>query len=226
MSANSAKSLRRILGIPLTLSFAEFGALDVGAAGTAEANKAIVLGASKDIATITSATITTLTTTTVNASGTVTFGTLGTTGIGGKQSGVTGTALTKNADAAYANVVGLSATLVAGATYRFRAVLPSTVASGTGGIKYAFKYTTATLTSIEATAKGYTASAVAVQHTTTTTDQADLFTQAAVVLLTEIEGTLVVNAAGTLNIQMAQNTSNASNTVALVGGTLEFTRIA
>lgn len=166
------------------------------------------------------------TTLTINDPGASTASILTDKGVGGRMTTRTSSALTKNANTTYADVTGLSATLQAGATYRFRAVLPSTVASGTGGIKYCFKYTTATLTSMESTAKGYTASAVAVQHTTSTTDQADLFTQAAVVILTEIEGTMVVNAAGTLNIQMAQNTSNASDTVALVGGTLEFTRIA
>lgn len=137
----------------------------------------------------------------------------------------TSAAVTKNANVTYANVTGLSATVVAG-TYRFRCVLPSTVASGTGGIKYAFNYTTTALTSIEATGIGYTASAVAVQHTTTTTTQTDLFTQAAVVIMTILEGTMVVSTGGTIDVQMAQNTSNASDTVALVGGTMEFVRIA
>lgn len=49
------------------LSITELGYLDTVTAGTATASKAVVLGASKDIATITSATITTLTTTTTNA---------------------------------------------------------------------------------------------------------------------------------------------------------------
>jgi len=46
-------------------------------------------------------------------------------------------------------------------------------------MKLAFKYSTATLTSLEATAQGFTASATATQHTTTATDQATLFTQLA-----------------------------------------------
>lgn len=133
--------------------------------------------------------------------------------------------VTANATVTYANVTGLSFTVVPG-TYRFRCVLPSTVASGTGGIKYAFNYTTTALSSIEATALGYTASAVAVQHTTTTTTQTDLFTQAAVVIMTLIEGTMVVTTGGTIDVQVAQNTSNASNTIALIGGSAEFVRIA
>lgn len=137
----------------------------------------------------------------------------------------TSAAVTANATTTYANVTGLSFTVVPG-TYKFSLMLPSTVASGTGGIKYAFNYTGTVLSSIEATAQGFTASAVAVQHTTTTTTQTDLFTQAAVVIFTEIEGTMVVTTGGTVDVQMAQNTSNASNTVALVGGTLQMTRIS
>lgn len=124
-----------------------------------------------------------------------------------------------------ANVTGLTAqSLVAGATYRFRCVLPGT-ADGTGGIKYAFKYTTATLTSIEATGIGYTASAVAVQHTTTTTDATLLFDQAAAVIMTILEGSMVVNAAGTVALQMAEHAATSTASTYL-GATMEFVRIA
>ena len=124
-----------------------------------------------------------------------------------------------------ANVTGLTGqTLVAGATYRFRCVLPGT-ADGTSGIKYAFKYTTATLTSIEATGKGMTASAIATQHTTTTTDATLLFDQAAVVILVELEGTMVVNAGGTVALQIGTHTGTTTCSCYL-GATMEFVRIA
>lgn len=124
-----------------------------------------------------------------------------------------------------ANVTGLTAqTLVAGATYRFRCVLPGT-ADGTGGIKYAFKYTTATLTSIEATGIGQTASATATQHTTTTTDATLLFDQAAAVILVFLEGTMVVNAGGTVALQMAEHAATSTASTYL-GATMEFVRIA
>lgn len=133
--------------------------------------------------------------------------------------------VTANATTTYANVTGLTQIVVPG-TYRFSCRLASTVASGTGGIKYAFNYTTTVLSSIEATGIGQAAAASATQHTTTTTTQTDLFTQAAVVLFTDIEGSMVVTTGGTIDLQMAQNTSNGSNTVALIGSTMEFTRIA
>jgi len=134
-------------------------------------------------------------------------------------------AVTKNASIAYSNVTGLSFTVVPG-TYVFKLVLPSTVASGTAGIKYAFNYTTAVLSSLQSSAVGFTAAAAATQNVTSTTTQADLFTQAAVVIRTIIEGTMVVTTGGTVDVQMAQNTSNASDTVALINGSAEFIRIA
>jgi hypothetical protein len=137
----------------------------------------------------------------------------------------TTSALTQNGSATYANVTGLTYTVVPG-TYKFTLMLPSTVASGTGGIKYCFNYTTTVLSALESTSQGYTASAVAVQHTTTTTTQTDLFTQAAVVIFVQIEGTFVVTTGGTIDVQMAQNTSNGSDTIALLGGSAQFTRIA
>lgn len=175
-------------------------------------------------------------TTTVKASATA-AGTLTLPAVTGVVASTTGTNLyvpdlkktsasvTVNTSATYVNVTGQSYTVVPG-TYEFVLRLPSTVASGTGGIKYAFHYTTTVVSSLEATGRGYTASAVAVQHTTTTTDVADLFSQAAVVIFTEITGSMVVGTGGTIDIQMAQNTSNGSNTIALIGGTAQFTRIA
>lgn len=137
----------------------------------------------------------------------------------------TTTALTANANTTYADITGLTVNLTPG-TYKFKAVLPSTVASGTGGIKYAFNYTNGlTLSALQSAAEGFTASAVAVQNSTSTTAQADLFTQAAVVIKVVIEGTVIVSTGGTLTVQMAQNTSNASNTVALVNGFIEFAPI-
>ncbi len=135
------------------------------------------------------------------------------------------TTQTDVATTALANITGLTGqTLVAGATYKFRAVLPG-LADGTSGQKYAFKYTTATLTSIEATGLGYTASAVAVQHTTTMTDQALLFDQAAAVIMTVIEGTMVVNAGGTVALQTGLHTGTTTGSV-YVGASMEFIRIA
>jgi len=135
------------------------------------------------------------------------------------------TAQTANANVVPAQITGLSGAVAVG-TYRFRAYLPSTVASGTGGIAYQSLLTTAVLGVMECSGFGYTAAAVAVQHTTTATSAAALFTQAAVVIATVLEGTFTVTTAGTFGLTMCQNTSNASNSVTLVGAYLELTRIA
>lgn len=110
-------------------------------------------------------------------------------------------------------------------TYKFAAFLAGT-AGASGGLKVAFKQNNSlTLTSIEATGIGYTASAVAVQHTTTATDAASLFAQTAAVIFCKIFGTLVVATAGTIQLQFAQNASNGTATSIYVGSRMEFTRI-
>ncbi len=126
---------------------------------------------------------------------------------------------------ALADVTGLTGqVLVAGATYKFRCVLPGT-SDTTSGISYGFNYTTATLTSIESTSLAYTASAVAVAHSTTTTDQALLVDTAGVRILCVIEGTMVVNAGGTLALQVGTHTGTTTASV-YAGATMEFNRVA
>lgn len=160
----------------------------------------------------------------------ITGGTMtGVTTTGGISNGIVKatSSLTKNADATYADVPGMTFTNIVPGTYRFIVAAGSTVASGTGGIKYSFNYTAGmTLTSIASTASGFTASAVAVQASATATAQADLFTQAAIVISAQITGTMVVATGGTITVQMAQNTSNGSNTITLAGSWFQMTRIA
>lgn len=136
------------------------------------------------------------------------------------------TQLDKTSDTALANLVGLaSIPLVAGATYDFDIFLSGT-AGGSGGWKVAFNYTNATLTSLESVGLGYTASAVAAQHTTTTTTQTSLFAQTAAVIAARITGQLVVNVGGTLAVQFAQNGSNGTASSIYVGSKARFTRTA
>lgn len=156
---------------------------------------------------------------------------------GGTMSGVTTTggittsiaratsSLTKNANVTLADIPGLTLPVAVG-TYRFIAALPSTVASGTGGIKYAFNYTTAVLSTLGCSAIGYTASAVAAQNSATATAQAALFDQAAVVIDVLLTGTIICTTAGSIQVQMCQSVSNSSDTVALAGGWFQLTRIA
>lgn len=132
--------------------------------------------------------------------------------------GTTGTTLT--------NVVGLTGfSLAAAGTYRFEINI-SGVSTANSGIKLGFGYTTLTATSIESVGKGFTASAVAVQHTTTATTGMTLFGQTAAVIAVQIIGQLVVNAAGTLAVQAAQNAAHADTTSVYVGSWASFVRIS
>lgn len=148
-------------------------------------------------------------------------------GIGGRQiarcstqfdavSGTTGTTLT--------NVIGMVLTVIPG-TYKYRVCLPG-VATANSGIKAAFKLTTTVLTSIEATGLAYTASAVAVQHTTTTTDQTAQIGSTSAAIYTVLEGSMVVGTGGTIQIQAAQNASHTDTTSVYVGATFDLTRFA
>jgi hypothetical protein len=138
-------------------------------------------------------------------------------------SGTTGTTLT--------NITGLTGiSLVAGATYKFRVVVPVVVMTTNCGLKMAFKFTTATLTSINARVYLSTdtdnTGAVSTSFVTAT-DAATWFAQNAVVYTQAvIEGTMIVNAAGTVAVQAAQNAAHADNTTIAIGAFAEFIRVS
>lgn len=123
------------------------------------------------------------------------------------------------------SLTGLTATLVAGKTYQFEVDLRTTQTTN-GGLGVAFKYTTATLTSIQLQSVQQSASAVAVANNTTVTDQT-LFVnnKTAAYINTVLSGTLVCLAGGTLDVQVAQNTSNSDTTTILLGSFARFTRV-
>lgn len=136
-------------------------------------------------------------------------------------------AMTSNAT--LATLTGFSWSVVAGATYQFEVNIPATMTTN-GGLAVAFKYTTATLTSIQVQTYASTAAdnttAVSTQSTTTT-DQTKFFnSKTAAYTLVRLVGTLVVNAAGTLAVQTAQETSHADTTTALLGSYARLTRVA
>jgi hypothetical protein len=117
----------------------------------------------------------------------------------------TGTTLT--------SLTGFSWAVEAGATYRFRMVIPLVTMTVNNGLKLAFKLTTATLTSINLRVRSSTdtdnTGAVSANFATTT-DQATWVAQNAVVYTNiVVEGTFVVNAAGSIAVQAAANASHA-----------------
>lgn len=135
-------------------------------------------------------------------------------------------AVTGTTGATLTNIVGLTGfSLAAAGVYAFQIHI-SGVSTVNCGMKLGFGYTTLTATSLESSARGYTASAVAVQHTTTSTTGMTLFGQTAVVIAVDLYGRLVVNAAGTLAVQAAQNAAHADTTSVYVGSWATFQRIS
>lgn len=130
----------------------------------------------------------------------------------------------KGANTALSNVTGLTATLLAGHAYRFRAVLHIN-ASLVGGSKYALGGTcTATafvaeLTLLNNASSGYT---ITSRQTALGGSAGQAGTLAGVAIL---EGEITVNAAGTLTVQFAQNAAAGTSSV-LVGSTFTVTPIA
>lgn len=136
-------------------------------------------------------------------------------------------AVTGTTGATLTNLVGLTGfDLVAGATYAFEIWL-SGVSTTNCGIKLGFKYTTATLTSLLSIATGHAAASTATVQTTTATDQATLFgSNAAAWLGVRLTGQIVVNAAGTLALQAAQNAAHSDTTSIYAGSFMRLSRLS
>lgn len=122
------------------------------------------------------------------------------------------------------NVPGLSVNVNAAGTYAFHVHL-ATTANASGGVKVGLGGTS-TWTSINTTGYGYTASAVAVTTGTTATPGTAVVTDTAAVIGVVLEGTVVVNAAGTITVQFAQNASNGAASSVFVNSYMELTRIS
>ena len=122
-----------------------------------------------------------------------------------------------------ANLTGLVQTVIAG-TYKFKVALQA-LSTANGGTKVEFKYTTATLTSIQCESKAFTASAVAVTRFITTTDAASIIAATAANICIELEGTIVVAVGGTIQVQGAQNVSHTDETTYYAGSTFELYKL-
>ncbi len=135
-------------------------------------------------------------------------------------------AVTSTTGATLTNIVGLTGfTLTVAGIYQFDINI-SGVSTANCGLKLGFGLTTATLTNLESVAVGHTASAVAVQHTTTATTGMTLFGQTAAVIHCRLSGRITVNAAGTLAVQAAQNAAHADTTSVYVGSWATFTKVS
>jgi len=121
--------------------------------------------------------------------------------------------------ATLATLTGFSWTLIAGATYIFEVNLPTTMTT-VGGLSVAFTLTTATLTSMQMQTYAATAAdattAVSTQSTTTTSGTKFFDSKTAAYTLVTLKGSFVVNAAGTLAVQAAQNTAAGGGDASIV----------
>lgn len=124
------------------------------------------------------------------------------------------TSFSATANTTLANITGLTANCAAGKTYKITANIYTTSAA-TGGVKFAVGGT-ATATSI--IYEGLTTNGGLI---TQSRGAAMATTVGAVTAVTAayvtIEGLIVVNAAGTITIQFAQNVSDATSSVVLAG---------
>lgn len=132
--------------------------------------------------------------------------------------------LDKTTDVVLANIVGLVQTVVPG-TYQYKINLDTT-STANGGVKAAFKYTTAVASALNSIAKAFDAAAVVTARFVTATDQASILDALAATVACEMAGTIVVTTGGTLQLQFAQNTSHADTSSVFVGSSMTFTRLA
>ncbi len=134
------------------------------------------------------------------------------------------TASSASTGATLTSLTGFSWTLVAAGTYAF-CIRGKVGFTTNGGLAMAFKYTTLTLTSILVTAVQRTASVFALATSTVTTDQTKFVNQKAVLYIdVELQGSLIVNAGGTLALQFAQETAHSDVTTVYKGLVGEFVR--
>lgn len=132
------------------------------------------------------------------------------------------TATTKTNTATLGNVAGLTANVVAGKFYKFTATIPYT-ADATGGMKIAIGGT-ATATTINYV--GYAGGVTLTGAYQTALAGAISFTTSTAGMVT-ITGEILVNAAGTLTVQIAESTAvSLTSAVALAGSTFDVKQAA
>lgn len=124
--------------------------------------------------------------------------------------------LDKTSNTTLATVTGLSAALVAGKTYYIDGWL-STTAGASGGLKAALVASGGlTATSIRVQAFAFNGTTL-VANTTVTALGSNIVANTAVITDVYIKGSIVVNVAGTINVQAAQNVSNGTTTSVFAG---------
>jgi len=136
-----------------------------------------------------------------------------------------GTQFDKTSSTTLGDVTDLSVTVEAGRKYKFSAALDIT--TGGGGGKVAIGGT-ATATSVAYTGKyiDNSGGTVIIYGRATSLGTAVAGSALGTSVIMEVEGSIVVNAAGTLTLQFAQNTSNGAPSSVLVGSTFTIQPIS
>jgi hypothetical protein len=132
--------------------------------------------------------------------------------------------LTKTSDTALATIPGLSVALTAGKTYYIQGHLTGS-SGAVGGIKLAMVASGGlTATSISVSAAVYNSSSAGGIGTSVALDS---LMYGGNVIFTDIyiDGAIVVNAGGTINLQAAQTTSDGTPTVVLLNSTFSCVRV-
>lgn len=146
-------------------------------------------------------------------------------GVTGSLSKVSTAQVNRATSTTLTDITGLAVPLVAGGTYIFRAYIPG-VSTANGGAKFAIG-TSDTLTATSISYSGQNMNGATTNMTSvTTTLGAAVAAATAVFTHAFIEGTIVVNAAGTLTAQIAQNVSHADTTSAYVNAHLFVSRVS
>lgn len=134
------------------------------------------------------------------------------------------TAFSQSASTTLANVVGLLSDTLQPGTYDVDINLITT--AGSGGVKLALKWGTASMITATALAvQANSAAATANTTFTTSTDAASLLAGTAAYVNVKVKGTITVALAGTIQLQAAQNVSDATATTVALGSTMSFTPI-
>lgn len=135
------------------------------------------------------------------------------------------TAFSQSASTTLANVVGLLSDTLQPGTYDVDINLITT-AGASGGVKLALKWGTASMITATALAvQANSAAATANTTFTTSTDAASLLAGTAAYVNVKVKGTITVALAGTIQLQAAQNASDATATTVALGSTMSFTPI-
>lgn len=123
-------------------------------------------------------------------------------------------------------VLGLTQVLSAGANYSCHGHLTGVSGAG-GGIKVALVSIGGVLTATSATFTGFGwAGTTALQNTTVTSLGSSVIADTAVYSDLYIDGSILVNTTGTIEVEMAQNASNGTPTTVLVGSTFSCVRVS